>query len=176
MVHMFKKKPPNHVHSRKQDMPSKHNLLWVDCFTSVLPQVTAPLISLSQCLVLLSDSSCFSCLEETTGLLKMPQKDIRNINGELHRYHRYNIVSLACVGKMERFSCQNLFSVLTKCPRESPIVQKGYETKKIGTHRPVPQTKHAVEGLASGLKWQLTLWSPSGTPYFYCEKGMSAAM
>lgn len=72
---------------------------------------------------------------------------------------------------------QNLFSVFTKCPDESPIVlQKRHKTTKIGAHRPAPATKHAVEGLASGLKWQFTPWSPSGNPYFCCEKGMSAAM
>lgn len=79
--------------------------------------------------------------------------------------------------KNGRIFFQNLFSVLTKCPVESPIVlQERHKITKTGAHRPVPQTKHAVEGLASGLKWQFTLWSPSGTPYFCSEKGMSAAM
>lgn len=57
-----------------------------------------------------------------------------------------DIISLVCVGKMEVF-------VLTKCPDESPIVLcKRHKTTKIGVHRPVPQTKHAMEGLALGLK------------------------
>lgn len=84
---MFKKITQNHVHSRKQDVIKTQLILSGLFHFGLVPAPSPSHLSHS--------ASCFSqiltCLEETTGLLKTPrtayqQKDIRNINGELHRY------------------------------------------------------------------------------------------